>query len=152
MFTAVVLCMDDDLLIPPPDAPIGELVTVKGHPPTPSKNERAVSLIWEKVLNEELFQVGDDEVRDSFLATHVWSVFYQGVGCVCQRVLDPGCCAYPTTFFSATNAVRPWLETAQVLLSMLKLVLEIGSLQAVHEKIPLVSSRIILSLPPWPYS
>ncbi|CAN0086010.1 unnamed protein product, partial [Ectocarpus fasciculatus] len=32
MFTAVVLCMDDDLLIPPPDAPIGELVTVKGHP------------------------------------------------------------------------------------------------------------------------
>lgn len=63
LFTAVVLCMDDDLLIPPPDAPLGELVTVKGHPPIPSKNASAVSVIWEKVLNDELFQVGDDEVR-----------------------------------------------------------------------------------------
>lgn len=63
MFTAVVLCMDDDLLVPPADALVGELVTVKGHPPTPSKNSTAVSMIWEKVLNEELFQVGDDEVR-----------------------------------------------------------------------------------------
>eukprot|EP00903_Cladosiphon_okamuranus_P021498 g19763.t1 len=62
LFTAVVLCMDDDLLVPPPDSPIGELVTVKGHPPIPSKNSQAVSMIWEKVLNEELFQVGDDEV------------------------------------------------------------------------------------------
>lgn len=80
MFTAVVLCMDDDLLIPPPDAPIGELVTVKGHPPTPSKNERAVSMIWEKVLNEELFQVGDDEVRDS-----IWG----HTSCLCFfKVLD----------------------------------------------------------------
>lgn len=49
---------------PPPAAPTGELVTVKGHPPTPSKNSQAVSMIWEKVLNEELFQVGDDEVRE----------------------------------------------------------------------------------------
>lgn len=38
-------------------------MTVKGHPPTPSKNSQAVSMVWEKVLNEELFQVGDDEVR-----------------------------------------------------------------------------------------
>lgn len=44
-------------------SPTGELVTVKGHPPIPSKNAQAVSMIWEKVLNEELFQVGDDEVR-----------------------------------------------------------------------------------------
>lgn len=54
--------MDDDLLIPPADAPVGELVTVKGHPSTPSRNASAVSVIWEKVLVEELFQVGDDEV------------------------------------------------------------------------------------------
>ena len=54
--------MDDDLLVPPHDAPVGELVTVKGHPPTPSKNTSAVSVIWDKVLNEELLQVGDDEV------------------------------------------------------------------------------------------
>ena len=64
MFTGVVLCMDDDLLVPPPDAPVGELVTVKGHPPTPSRNPSAVSLIWEKVLQEELLTVGDDEVRE----------------------------------------------------------------------------------------
>lgn len=63
LFTAVVLCMDDDLLVPPSDAMVGELVTVKGHPATPSKNSTAVSIVWEKVLNEELFQVGDDEVR-----------------------------------------------------------------------------------------
>ena len=66
LFTAVVLCMDDDLLVPPRDAPVGELVTVKGHPPTPSKNASAVSLIWDKVLNEELLQVGDDEVSYTF--------------------------------------------------------------------------------------
>lgn len=58
--------MDDDLLVPPRDAPVGELVTVKGHPPTPSKNASAVSLIWDKVLNEELLQVGDDEVSYTF--------------------------------------------------------------------------------------
>lgn len=62
LFTAVVLCMDDDLLVPPRDAPVGELVTVKGHPPTPSRNTSAVSVIWDKVLNEELLQVGDDEI------------------------------------------------------------------------------------------
>lgn len=57
--------MDDDLLVPPRDAPVGELVTVKGHPPTPSRNTSAVSMIWDKVLNEELLQVGDDEVSCS---------------------------------------------------------------------------------------
>lgn len=56
--------MDDDLLLPPPDAPIGELVTVKNHPPTPSKNGTAVNIVWEKVLSDELLQVGDDEVRE----------------------------------------------------------------------------------------
>lgn len=60
--------MDDDLLVPPADAPVGELIVVKGHPSTPSKNASAVSMIWEKVLNEELFQVGDDEVRESPVA------------------------------------------------------------------------------------
>lgn len=68
LFTAVVLCMDDDLLVPPSDAPIGELVTVKGHPPTPSRNPQAVSVIWEKVLQEELLTVGDDEVSRRLLA------------------------------------------------------------------------------------
>ena len=58
--------MDDDLLVPPHDAPVGELVTVKGHPPTPSRNTSAVSVIWDKVLNEELLQVGDDEVSYLF--------------------------------------------------------------------------------------
>lgn len=59
--------MDDDLLLPPADAPVGELVTVKNHPPTPSKNGSAVSIVWEKVLNDELLQVGDDEVSSSAL-------------------------------------------------------------------------------------
>lgn len=62
LFTAVILCMDDDLLLPPRDAPVGELVTVKNHPPTPSRNGQAVSVVWEKVLNDELLQVGHDEV------------------------------------------------------------------------------------------
>lgn len=57
---------------PPPQLVPGELVTVKGHPPIPSKNASAVSMIWEKVLNEELFQVGDDEVRQAMYKIYTY--------------------------------------------------------------------------------
>lgn len=57
--------MDDDLLLPPPEAPIGELIRVKGHPSKPCKDGKIATAAWDKVLNDELFQVGNDEASDA---------------------------------------------------------------------------------------
>lgn len=81
--------MDDDLLLPPRDAPVGELVTVKNHPPTPSRNGQAVSVVWEKVLNDELLQVGHDEVRFCFCCS-LLCFFMNGLVCNSRfRYLGP---------------------------------------------------------------
>lgn len=99
MYIIYVHCLPSLILYLPISAlfsPTGELVTVKGHPPIPSKNAQAVSMIWEKVLNEELFQVGDDEVRlenrvcvFTFVgACNECIVVYLGtLKCVCARMM-----------------------------------------------------------------
>ena len=51
---------------PPARRPRGRARDGEGSPSHTVENASAVSLIWDKVLNEELLQVGDDEVSYTF--------------------------------------------------------------------------------------